>query len=183
MIEEIDGFEKDILKFISKRLSSNDLLHTLGVVKCAKEIAKRDNLSKKESEILIFAAYFHDYKKRDGSIKEHHLTSAKIAKKYLKEKKYPYFLEVEEVIKTHSYPIKQFHDKNIEHPKPKNLLQLLLIKADMIEQIEVRGISRMFVKNLEKGLSFEDNLKDINKSVNEAKEILEWVEGMIKNEE
>lgn len=172
----MNKFEKGILKFVSEHLNSNDLLHTLGVVDCAKRIAKREKLSEKDAEILIFAAYFHDYTKRDGSIKEHHLTSAKIAKEYLKEKGYPYFLEVAEVIKTHSYhKLKQFHEEDIENPKPTTLLQLLLIEADMLEQIEASGISRMFVKNLEKGMSFEDNMKDIEEAISEAKEILRWV--------
>lgn len=175
----INEFEKEVLKFVSKHLDDDDVLHTLGVVNQVKSISKNENLSEKDTEILVLSAYFHDYTKRDGSIKEHHLTSAKLSEEYLKGRNYPYVLDVVSVIKTHSFPIKRFYDKDIENPKPSTKLQLLLIKADMLEQVVPSGISRIFIKNRKKNLSFDENLKDIKETVLEAEENLRWTEDML----
>lgn len=176
----LNDLEKEVLQYISKHLNENDLLHTLGVVDQVKYISKKINLSDKETEILVLAAYFHDYTKRDGSVKEHHLTSAVIAEKYLDEKGYSRAGDVAAIIKTHSFPIKCFHDRNIENPKPSTKLHLLLIKADMIAQLEASGQSLMFVKNLKKKMSFNENLTDIKLAVAEAEDYLKWVEEMLR---
>lgn len=177
----INEFEKNVLNFVSKHLSDDDVLHTLDVVNQVKSISKKENLSERDTEILVLSAYFHDYTKRDGSIKEHHLTSAKVSEEYLKGMNYPYVLDVVSVIKTHSFPIKRFHDKDIENPKPSTKLQLLLIEADMLEQLEPSGISRIFVKNIKKGISFDENLEDIKETVLEAEENLRWTKDMLQN--
>lgn len=177
----INRFEKEVLKFVSQHLNDGDLLHTLGVVNQVKSLLKKESLSERDTEILVLSAYFHDYTKRDGSVKEHHLTSAKVSEEYLKGKGYPYILDVVSVIKSHSFPIKRFHDKDIENPRPSTKLQLLLIKADMLEQLEPSGISRIFVKNMKKGLSFDENLKDIKETVLEAEENLKWTKDMLQN--
>jgi len=176
----INKVEKEVFKFISEHLSDNDLLHTLGVVNQIKSISE-ENMSGKDTEILILSAYFHDYTKRDGSIKKHHLTSATVAEEFLNSINYPYASEVSSVIKTHSFPIKRFHDSQTENPKPSTKLQLLLIKADMLEQLEPNGLSRIFVDNKKKGLSFDENLKDINETILEAEEILRWTQNMLQN--
>lgn len=180
-MHSLNKFEEEVLELISIHLDEYDLLHTLGVVAQAKIISSLERLSKKDAEILVIAAYLHDYTKRDGPIQEHHLTSAKFAQNYLQEKKYPHINEVISVIKTHSFPIKRFHDKNIVNPKPTAKLQLLLIKADMLEQLEPAGFSRMFVKNVKKGLTFDKNMDDIKGSVLEAEEVLKWTEHMLQN--
>ncbi len=177
----IDGFEKDVFKYISEHLDDNDLLHTLGVVNQIKNILKDEDLSEQDIEILVLSAYFHDYTKRDGSIKMHHLTSAKVSEEFLKSKNYSYASEVSSIIKTHSFPIKRFHDSKIESPKPSTRLQLLLIKTDMLEQLEPNGICRVFVNNRKKGLSFDENMKDIKNTIIEANENLRWTENMLQN--
>lgn len=174
----LNDSEKEVLKHVSSHLNEDDLLHTLGVVNKVKKISKEENLSEEETEILVLAAYFHDSTKRD-SIKEHHLTSAAESKNYLNRKKYPYASEVAEIIKSHSFPIKRFHDDKIENPRPSTKLQLLLIKADMLAQLEIEGQSLMFVKNLKKGLSFDENLGDIKIAVADAEKNLKWAEEML----
>ena len=44
--------QHSVKKIISGHLNYNDLRHTLGVVKQAQLISKKENLSKKESKIL-----------------------------------------------------------------------------------------------------------------------------------
>ena len=61
--------------------------HTLQVVNAANEIALAENLSDKDLEILLLAAWFHDIGYIDGHI-DHEENSKIIANKYLIEKGY-----------------------------------------------------------------------------------------------
>ena len=161
-----------IIKIISRHLDSNDLNHTLGVVQEVKRLIKEEKITKKESEILVLAAYLHDYTKRDGSIKKHHLTGSKFSAEILKQLSYPYFQEVSTVIITHSCLIRKFYDPEIFNQKPTTKLQLLLIKADMLEQVKLKGLIRIFLNNWKKGLDYIEHFRDIKQSYFESKQIL-----------
>lgn len=96
--------------------------HFIVVAEIAGKLAKE---LKADQEIVLIAAWLHDI----GSImvgrKDHHLTSAKIAEKKLKELKYPLekIEKVKDCILTH---------RGSQKIKPKTLEAQILVEADTI---------------------------------------------------
>ena len=95
--------------------------HTLQVVKAANEIALAENISDKDLEILLLAAWFHDLG-FTKELKNHEEISKKIAAEYLSKKGFP----KEKISK-----IQSVIDATIMPQNPSNKLDEIICDADL----------------------------------------------------
>jgi HD superfamily phosphodiesterase len=112
-----ESFKKEL----SPQLVYHNFTHTEEVVNAAYEIGQAENISEKELEVLLLAAWFHDV----GfikSIENHEESSKEIATTYLKEINYPEAL-IDKVCK--------IIDVTKMPQNPTNLIEKIICDADL----------------------------------------------------
>ena len=116
--------EQYILELLNKNLKSEYLYHnfnhTKNVVSAIKEIAKGENLSKDDTEIVVLAGWFHDAG-YTIDIKKHENHSIEIAKKFFAVQEYP----SEKAEKVYDAILGTLHNQ-----EPTNYFQQILSDAD-----------------------------------------------------
>lgn len=133
----------------------HNLEHTLEVVSNSEEIAKAENLSDDDMEILYFAAWFHDIGYIDGCL-EHEERSKKIAREFLTFNNYPEYKinQVTAAILTTKIP-----------QTPQTQIEKILCDADLLhlgkKGLFKRGmlLKEEIEKNLNKQFTDEEWLK------------------------
>lgn len=121
-IDETKGYVAGfIADHFSESICYHNIDHTLDVVQAAEIIGEKCNLSERELEMVIVAAWFHDTGYYLGC-EDHEITSAEIARHYLREKnkENEYIDIVTKCILSTKVP-----------QKPNTLLEKILCDADL----------------------------------------------------
>lgn len=88
IVKEVKVYVSDLLsQQLSEDMTYHSIHHTIDVVRCANEIAERQDFSEEELEILNVAAWFHDVGYTKGS-EEHEQQGAALARQFLENKEY-----------------------------------------------------------------------------------------------
>jgi len=89
ILKDVIAHVKSLLsRQLSEDMTYHSINHTLDVVKCANEIAEKQNFSEEQIEILNIAAWFHDVGYTEGS-EDHEEKGAKLAEDFLRNHEYP----------------------------------------------------------------------------------------------
>ncbi|MEN8123760.1 MAG: Pycsar system effector family protein [Bacteroidota bacterium] len=120
--KDVKGYVFDLFKkSLPQGVVYHNQNHTLQVVKAANEIALAENITDKDLEILLLAAWFHDIGFTNG-LNKHEEKSKKIVAKYLSEKGF----SKEKITK-----IQSVINASIMPQNPTNKLDEILCDADL----------------------------------------------------
>lgn len=164
-MKQRDLLEEKILRYIISNLSANDIIHSLGVVAKAKHLARSEKLGENDTRILVYAAYLHDITKRKNK-DTHPATGGSAARALLSSHGFLSAGEVEKIIRCH-------HEYGDIEKEDSPRLSLLLIKADMLEQLHAAGRARMIAQN--SGQGYEKCMDELACAVKEAGALLKAV--------
>lgn len=168
--------------------------HNEIVLSYVEELTKQENITEEELEIINIAAIFHDSSKlgiktEEGKIKKvplvkHHIESAKIAEKILKElEEDPKIIDgVKDAILCHMGPIpgfmeeqkekwnKEYSNDQVQFLRPEKITAKILYDADMLTLI--RQLKKIIVIRQNNAIFFEEDQKIANErriSIEEAR--------------
>lgn len=117
-------------------------------------------------EVLALSAILHDIARKfeeEGLIEDHAIESAKMAKKFLEELKYPKAEAVYEAIISHSFST---------GVSPKSLEGKILSDADKIDAMGAIGVARVFMYSGEHGRTIEDSIKHFYEKILRLKDMI-----------
>ena len=129
--------------------------HILGVIKHVNNLCYTFSSKNPNIEICNISAYLHDISKPKKVKGNHHLESAKIAKKILEKLNYPHIEEV--------YYNIVAHDKNF-NKKRKTIESIILINADCLDHLH-KLPALLYVAYVIKKKSFEDGKTWVRKKI------------------
>lgn len=117
----VSHYVKEILKNLSSIYTFHSLQHTIEVVEASMEIARHCNLGSNELELVLIASWFHDTGFKISPY-NHEVHSIKIAREFLRERRYPEqgIMKISGCIKATQLP-----------QNPQNLLEEIVSDADM----------------------------------------------------
>lgn len=136
-----DEFEKRMLTILEKQVlldPAHDILHVKRVVLMAKKIATHE---KAKWEVIVPAAWLHDYvniPKDDPRRKLASKLSADEAINFLKQLSYPseYYDDIYHAIEAHSYSAEL---------EPRNIEAMIIQDSDRLDSLGAIGVARCFV--------------------------------------
>ena len=89
LLLEVEAYAANfITEQVPDQYAYHDVQHTINVVAAVKEIGEEINLSDREMDILVLAAWFHDMGYDKGSL-NHEERSARYAEEYLSRTSFP----------------------------------------------------------------------------------------------
>jgi uncharacterized protein len=136
--------------------SGHDYVHSIRVLEQAKKIAQ--HYQNVDSEVLTAACLLHDIAFRDGWVKDHHLTGAKLAKSILEEISFP-----KSKIQLVQIAIED-HVGNIEKPirKDSELLieSKILRDSDNLDALGSIGLIRMISFCIANNIPYFKSMED-----------------------
>jgi uncharacterized protein len=156
-------------EFAKQKLDDLNYFHTKAVVELALELAEKEGADKK---IVETAAWLHDTGKmeKEAKIGNHHIFSAEIAEKLLKEEGHDkeFIAKVCQCIKEHTGPyipklldfVREVGLTEKDIPRPSTIESKCIYDADMINLMGPFGAAKVIFLSSKQGVSFSDIIKE-----------------------